>query len=349
VKGLVLIDPPREGATTPRWSSRAGAVAPVANRPLLAHAVDALVATGAGEVAVVCPPALLSDARTASAGLTAVDVEWIASDAAAGVAHAILEAEAFLGGDRFLVHTTRGLWLRHRRRLRQAVRSSQEAALLYVAGPAVAEPAWVLQAVPASAGRKRRPAPGPTAADFAIACFGPQVVEALHRLAGPEPSLGAALGALAHDGASVRSCPAEGWYGFDGSAEELLTLNRLALDDLPDTALRTAFADSRITGPLDAHATATVARSVIRGPVVLGAGARVTDAYLGPHTVVGDAGVVENAEIEESVLVAGASVRNTGVRIESSVIGQGASVTRSFELPRALRLVVGEDAGVELA
>jgi glucose-1-phosphate thymidylyltransferase len=325
---------------------------PVANRPLLAHAVDMLIAAGAGEVAVVCPPVLLSDLRSAGAGRTAVDVEWIASDATDDAGRAILGAEAFLGGDRFLVHTTRGLWLRHRRRLRQALRSSEDAALLYVAGAAVTEPARVLQPVPAPVGHgpsAASPDAAAAAAEFAVACFGPEIVEALHGVAAPEASLGSALEALARQGAGVRPCPAEGWYGFGGSAEELLTLNRLALDDLPDAPLPSSLADSRVTGRLDVHATARVSRSVIRGPVVIGARARIADAYLGPHTVVGDDGVVENAEVEATVLVAGARVQNTGVRIESSVIGEGASVTRSFELPRALRLALGPDATVELA
>jgi glucose-1-phosphate thymidylyltransferase len=348
VKGLVLIVPPGDGPVTPRWSSRPGALAPVANRPLPAHAVDALIAAGASDVAVVCPPDLLADVRSASAAHTAAPVEWIASDAADDAGRAILDAEAFLAGDRFLVHTTRGLWLRQRRRLRQAVRSSQEAALVYVAGPPVMQPARALQPVPAPVAHEQAAASADAAAaQLAVACFGPEIVEALHGLA--TPSLGSALEALGHQGAGVRSCAAEGWYGFAGSAEELLTLNRLALDDLPDAPLPSGLADSRITGRLDVHATARVSRSVIRGPVVIGARARIADAYLGPHTVVGDDGVVENAEVEATVLLAGARVQNAGVRIESSVIGEGARVTRSFELPRALRLDLGADATVELA
>jgi glucose-1-phosphate thymidylyltransferase len=349
VKGLVLIDPPRDGPATPRWSSGPAALAPVANRPLLAHAVDTLVAAGAGDVAVVCPPALVSELRSASAGRTAVQPEWIASADADDMAGAILEARAFLGEDRFLVHTTGGLWLRHRRRLRDEVRSSQEAALLYVAGPAVRDPARALQPV-AGGAAPLRPAQSPGAArpPLAIACFGPELVEALRGLEAPDQSLASALDALADRGAGVRSRAAEGWYGFGGGAEQLLTLNRVALDDLPEAALGSRFADSRITGRVEVHATARISRSVVRGPAVVGGGARISDAYIGPHTVVGDDAVVENAEVEATVLLAGGCLRNTGVRIESSVIGRGAGVTRSFALPRALRLVLGDDAIVEL-
>lgn len=122
----------------------------------------------------------------------------------------------------------------------------------------------------------------------------------------------------------------------------------MALDDLAAADHGSAFADSRITGRLDVHPTARIARSVLRGPAIIGSGARIVDAYIGPHTVVGDDGVVENAEVEASVLLPGARLENTGVRIESSVVGRRSRVARSFALPRALRLVLGDDAVVEL-
>ena len=74
-------------------------------------------------------------------------------------------------------------------------------------------------------------------------------------------------------------------------------------------------------GRVALHPSARVSRAVIRGPALIGAGARVADSYIGPHTVLGEASVVENAEIESSVLLTGARVQNAGVRIESSLIG----------------------------
>ena len=43
----------------------------------------------------------------------------------------------------------------------------------------------------------------------------------------------------------------------------------------------------------------------MRGPAIIGAGARLTDCYVGPYTAVGEGCVIENAEVEHSILLAG--------------------------------------------
>ena len=84
----------------------------------------------------------------------------------------------------------------------------------------------------------------------------------------------------------------------------------------------------------------------MRGPAVIGRGARITDAYVGPYTAIGDDVVIEGAEIEHSIVLEGAQLRSVGTRIESSVIGQNARVARTFTRPSFLRLALG--AGGEI-
>ncbi len=89
-------------------------------------------------------------------------------------------------------------------------------------------------------------------------------------------------------------------------------------------------------------------RSLLRGPVIVGPGASIADAYIGPYTSVGAGVVVEGSEIEYSILLAGAELRFLGMRLESSVIGRGARIVRAFELPGAIRMSVGEGAEIVL-
>lgn len=58
---------------------------------------------------------------------------------------------------------------------------------------------------------------------------------------------------------------------------------------------------------------------------------------------------MENVEVESSILLAYASLYNLGVRVEGSILGRGAVVAREYRLPRAARLLVGEDARVTLS
>jgi hypothetical protein len=59
--------------------------------------------------------------------------------------------------------------------------------------------------------------------------------------------------------------------------------------------------------------------------------------------------VVRGAEVEGSVLLTGAEIRHLGSRLEGSVVGVGAQLSRDFRLPRSLRLHVGEGARVQMA
>ena len=82
----------------------------------------------------------------------------------------------------------------------------------------------------------------------------------------------------------------------------------------------------------------------MRGPAVIGPGARLHSAYVGPFTSIAADVLIEGAEIENSIVLAGASVAHLNTRIEGSIIGPGARVFRDFRLPRAMRLNIGQGA-----
>jgi glucose-1-phosphate thymidylyltransferase len=89
--------------------------------------------------------------------------------------------------------------------------------------------------------------------------------------------------------------------------------------------------------------------SVVRGPVVIGPGARLRNAYVGPYTSIGRDVLIEGSEVEHSIVMPEASIKHLGGRLEASIVGARAQVYRDFRLPTALRLNVGEGAEVSLA
>jgi glucose-1-phosphate thymidylyltransferase len=150
-------------------------------------------------------------------------------------------------------------------------------------------------------------------------------------------------------GGSVRVRFVDTWSRFAGSPAELLELNRIALDRLDSSTRVPVNGDNRFEGRVRVHPDAHVESSVIVGPVVIGPGARVVDAYIGPYTSVGEHARIEGVEIERSIVAIGASVVHVGGRISGSVVGPNARVFRDFSLPRAMRLWVGEGDEVALA
>jgi glucose-1-phosphate thymidylyltransferase len=149
-------------------------------------------------------------------------------------------------------------------------------------------------------------------------------------------------------GGTIQVRLADGWRTYQGEAVDLLELNRIALDRLDAEPYRPSNNGNRIEGRVWIHENASVHSSVIVGPTVIGAGAHIADAYIGPYTSIGAGARVEGAEIERSIVAGGASVMHVGSRLVSSVVGRNARIFRDFSLPRALRLRIGDGTEVAL-
>src|SRR6185503_15544249 len=92
-----------------------------------------------------------------------------------------------------------------------------------------------------------------------------------------------------------------------------------------------------------------VERSRLRGPLVIGANARVVDAYVGPFTSLGDGVEIVHSEIEHSIVLERSRLIEVPQRIESSLIGKDVVVKASSARPRTHRLTLGDSSQVELA
>ena len=108
-------------------------------------------------------------------------------------------------------------------------------------------------------------------------------------------------------------------------------------------------ADTAIEGRVSIGEGSVVHRSRLRGPLVIGAGARIADAYVGPFTAIADGVVLDRCEIEHSIVLERSRIVNVPRRIESSLIGRDAVVTASDAMPRAHRLMLGDSSRVELS
>lgn len=153
---------------------------------------------------------------------------------------------------------------------------------------------------------------------------------------------------LSDEGRHVQVCLAHDWRRYRGNPQDLLEVNRLALDLITPQRRPPAGYQNRIEGRVVIHETATVSTSVLIGPVVVGEGAEVTNSYIGPYTSIGACAQIEGVEIERSIISPNARVMHVGARLVSSLVGRGAHVFRDFSLPRAMRLRVGEGDEVAL-
>jgi glucose-1-phosphate thymidylyltransferase len=139
------------------------------------------------------------------------------------------------------------------------------------------------------------------------------------------------------------------WRRYGGNPADLLEMNRIVLDQLPADSQSYEQNGSQIEGRVVIHPSAQISSSVIIGPAVIGAGSRITSAYIGPYTSVGRDVIIDGAELERSIVGDGAKIAHLSQRIVASTVGRRARIFRDFGLPRGMRLHVGEGAALALS
>jgi glucose-1-phosphate thymidylyltransferase len=105
---------------------------------------------------------------------------------------------------------------------------------------------------------------------------------------------------------------------------------------------------SEIHGKVIVEAGAKIVKSVIRGPAIIGKGATIENAYIGPFTAVGDQVVIRGSEVEHSIILEGSSISDVGGRIESSLVGRNVVIYRSESKPKSYNLMLGDRSQVGL-
>jgi glucose-1-phosphate thymidylyltransferase len=151
-------------------------------------------------------------------------------------------------------------------------------------------------------------------------------------------------------GCRVAVCEAAKQWSYSDSTERLLAANRMVLDDLSAPAVDGTFPnENEIHGRVAISPSARVSNSTLSGPVVIDDDAVVEDSFVGPYTAIGRGAVVTGSELDNTMVLPCAEVRHPGLRVEGSIIGEGASVSRSFELPKGLHLRLSAHSRVTLS
>jgi glucose-1-phosphate thymidylyltransferase len=350
-KGVVVV--PATDRLGGRWldATRATALQRVANRPIICHVLDALAAAGIAEAVLLTPPDVAEEIERCvrAEGASGVAVRPLVYDYRADPGGAVTALAELVGDAPVVVHRANGLLGQPLAPfLELAGEESPGVVLLVTQGARNTE-----RLAPASQRMLRIVEMDPANAGFGVAgvCVlgrGALRTARAVRWSAQGLELEAMAEELAEHGGGVQVRMVRSWRAFAGDVGDLLDVNRTVLDALGDGANPPEIDGNRFEGRVLIDPTASISSSVICGPVIVGAGAHVADSYIGPHTSIGERVRVEGAEIERSIVLAGASIIHVGGRLVASVVGREARIFRDFSVPRAIRLQVGDGDEVAL-
>ena len=364
MKGLILSG----GAGTrlrPITHTSAKQLVPIANKPILFYGIEAMVEAGVTEIGIIISPQTGEDIQAAvgDGSQFGASITWILQEDPLGLAHCVLIAQDFLADDDFVMYL--GDNMLEQDLVGFVSRFTERATALELgsSGPPAAQILLAKVDDPRAFGVADVTSDGAVVAlvekpedppsDLALVgvyLFDARIHDAVNAI---EPSdrgeleITDAIQWLIDSGHTVAHEVLSGWWLDTGKKDPLLECNRLVLETIEQRIDGTVDETSTVEGRVQIADGARIENSTIRGPVVIGRNTVVSDSFIGPYSSVAAECVVESAELDHSVILRGATIRNVS-RLTDSLIGADAFVDRSPHVPAGLRLMLGDHSRVEL-
>ncbi len=352
LKGLILSGG-KGTRLRPITYTSAKQLVPVANKPVLFYGIEAMAAAGIEQVGIIIAPETGDEIRGAAGDGSrfGVEITYIVQDEPGGLAHAVLTAEPFLGSDSFVMYLGDNLLQGGIAELVNKFRGDQPEALILLTAVPDPENYGVAELGPEGGVVRLVEKPSEPATDLALVgvyMFTPTIHDAARAIepsARGELEITDAIQWLVDGGRRVESHVVRGWWKDTGRLDDMLEANRLILETI-ERRVEGELIDSQVDGRVIVEPGARLERATVRGPAVIGSGAVLRDAYIGPYTAVGAGCLIENAEVEHSILLESSSVRGLEGRMESSLLGKNVAISRDDRQPRAYRFMVGDNSEI---
>jgi glucose-1-phosphate thymidylyltransferase len=350
VKGLILSG----GAGTrlrPITHTSAKQLVPVANKPVLFYGLEAMAAAGISEVGIVVGDTQ-AEVRAAVGDGSAfgLRVTYLPQEAPLGLAHAVLISEEFLGDEPFVMYLGDNLLKEGVAPFVQRFAESSADALILLQrvtdpqsyGIAELDGERVVRLV------EKPKEPKSDLALVGVYLFTPAIFESVHAIkpsARGELEITDAIQHMIDRGLRVEPHVVTGWWKDTGKLEDILEANRLILGTLQSSNEGT-LTDSVLEGPVAIGAGTVLDHVTVRGPAIIGAGCRLSHAFVGPYTALADGVVIEEAEIEHSIVLDNSRICHLGARVTDSLVGRNVCIERSDERPVAYRFMIGDQSRI---
>ena len=351
MKGLILSGG-KGTRLRPLTYTSAKQLVPVANKPVLFYGIEAIAAAGIREIGIVVGDTQAEiRAAVGDGSRWGVRVHYIEQDAPRGLAHAVKISREFIKGEPFVMYLGDNLLNKGITPFVQEFDREKPAAQILLTrvpdpqqfGVAQLNDGKVIRLV------EKPKEPIGDLALVGVYMFGPEVFESVNRIKPSfrnELEITDAIQDLIDRGLTVRPHLVDGWWKDTGKLEDILEANRLILETFERRIDGTVDAESRIEGKVVVEAGAVIERSVVRGPAIIGGGARIIHGYVGPFTSIGPDVEIRDTEIEHSIVLEGSCLRDLANRVIDSLLGKNVKIYRDPVKPSAYRFMLGDNSEV---
>ncbi len=327
---------------------------PIANKPILHYAIEAVAKAGIKEIAIVInagssevPDAIGNGDRWG------VNITYLQQEIPGGLAQVVGLAEKFMGNDEFIFYLGDNMVVGGVQSFLDAFKKSKCNCFLTLAKVKDPERFGVPEI---RDGRivSVEEKPEKPKSNFAVSgiyIYDHHIFEAVKSItpsARGELEISDAHQYLIDKGYTIGYAEITGWWKDTGKPADLLEANRLVLDNIETSIAGEVDAHSVVSGKVRIEKGARITNSVVRGPAIIGEGCTIQDAYIGPFSSIGNNTTIIKSEVEYSIILRDCKIHNVGIRLESSILGNDVEVVEGNGKPRVHRFMIGDQSRVEV-
>lgn len=356
MKGLILSGG-KGTRMRPITHTAAKQLLPVANKPILFYAVEAIKAAGINEIGIIISPETGNDVRLAigDGSRWGTKVTYIVQDEPKGLAHAVKTAKPFLQDSPFVMYLGDNLIKDGVAPLVRRFEAGTADAFILLKQVPNPTAFGVAQLTPEGRIVCLEEKPQHPKSDLALVgvyLFNNKIHTAIDEIKPSrrgELEITDAIQRLVDTNKHVDSHILQSWWLDTGKKDDMLEANRVVLDEMTDFVQDGKLEGKTvISGRVHIGKGSVLKNCHVRGPVVIGENCTIEETYIGPFTSIGDNAKVTHAEIEFSILRENCQVLDFGGRIEASLIGTNVELRRGHRKPVAYSFMLGDDSKVEI-
>jgi len=339
----------------PLTFSTAKHLIPVANKPVLYFGIESLVEIGAREIGIIVSKESWSMIQNAvdDGQRWGARVTYIEQPQPRGLAHAAQCAREFVGSEPFVMYLGDNLIPEGLAGAAEHFRSTRANAVVML--KAVDDPShFGIAELQGDRIVRLVEKPKQPPSNLAIVggyFFDHHIFDSIERIKPSwrnEYEITDAIQNLIERGFKVVPYIVTGWWKDAGKPEDIIEANRVMLQQMAPVLHVKLGSSVTIEGPVSIGPGTEISGSHIKGPVIIGAEARIIDADIGPYASIGDRVHVIGSRVEDSVVMDDCIIRHLRQPVVRSLLGRKVQLTGSGGRADGVRLVLGDFCETEL-
>ncbi|MFH0857472.1 MAG: glucose-1-phosphate thymidylyltransferase [Candidatus Magasanikbacteria bacterium] len=336
---------------------------PLANKPMIFHAIEKAVESGIREIYInVNPGETELQKHIGDGGHWGIKIQYFEQTGGPqGIAHVVNEAKQFIGDDPFMFYLSDNILLGSLREIIQKFNEGGHDCMLALSE--VPDPERFGVPVFDESGTKlidvlEKPVNPPN--NFAVTgiyLYGPKVFFESYKNIQPSARGEYEISSIHSDflkrGLSVGYKEITGWWKDTGKSNDLLLASKLLLENIPEKdyiQYSHIGNTSSVEGKVHIGVGTRILENVhITGPVIIGENCVLNDCTLGPDVTLGSGVEIQKAKISNSIILEN-SVLSIPMHITGSIIGKNVSIVQKPDVgtEEGREMIIGDKTYIEL-